>query len=699
MKTSSLSIHLEGLLQKWRDARRPQEAKMVDWYSDYMRISRDDDTRGTGAARSKQAKGIFIGSTRNKVRAARAKLVDSMFGANKFPFDTEPTNEKLKDFADAFETIIEQQLTDMKAEKLLRNGVDEIAIYGTGFIFGPFTDIKSRKEANPVQDPYTGVTRIETVDKSYPIPRFDLAQTIEVYPDPAATEEQKGAGIFWCSLSSVEEVKAWRRDPAYSNIDDALSIRGGQGQTEGREYLEQARANLEFWYDKDSGRIRVARFFGLVPSSMLAEVNPGEEQGSDIDVVAESDEDVPVMAIVVGGVCVRCEPMAWDGRPVSRCVYEEASHEMWGVGVAENNAQTQKITNAAVRLFLEGKGHALLPQRSVDASKFLPSEDFKISPGKVYKFKPGLSPDDRNTAIMYHQTPDVTDGWRDVISMAESFSDDDTAITKYTQGTDSNNLNKTAHGISMIMGASALPLKEVLQNIDSMWVEWMVGEIIKWDLEFLEVEHVQMMHGDDIAAKWQRIKEYGKSHFMKWKATGAATFMAKEVLLNKLMGFINMVGANPPFQALVDMRELLEQAWDLTQIGRESPILKDEDLTPDKLPPQVQEMIAKLQEAAQQGEQAMQAIEQIRQQAMQEINDRDHEIQQLQLQLADKSQQNEIKAIDAETARIEVVGDQQQQQVDTLAQLEMAEMSMGMNDQETKQETQQEAPFGPEDQS
>lgn len=672
MNISPISTHLEALLVSWRDARREQERKMVDWYSDYMRIARDDDTKGAGAPKSRQAKGIFIGSTRNKIRAARAKLVDSMFGANKFPFDTEPANEELKEYADTFEVILEQQLEDMRAEKLLRNGVDEIAIYGTGFIFGPFTEQKTKKEAQQSYDPALGMSRLKTVEYSYPCPRFDLAQSIEVYPDPAATDEQKGTGVFWCSLQPIEEVKAWRRDPAYSNIDEALMIRSTDaGQIEGREYLEQARRNLEFWYDRASGRIRVARFFGVIPAPMLREMKG--EQAEVEAVVPELEDDVPVMAIVVGGVCVRCEPMPWDKRPVARCVYEEVPHEMWGVGVAENNAPTQKITNAAVRLFLEGKGHALLPQRSIDRSKFLPSEDFRVFPGKTYQFKAGLTPDERNSAIMFHQTPDVTDGWERVIAMAEQFSDDDTGITKYTQGTDASHLNKTATGVSMIMGASALPLKEVLQNVDEMWVERMITDLIEWDLEFLEVEHVQRLHGDEIAQIWQQIKQYGQSHFMKWKATGAATFMAKEVLLNKLMGFINMVGATPPFQALVDMRELLEQAWDLTQIGRESPILKDEDLTLDKLPPQVQQMIQQLQEAAAMGEQAMQQIEQIKQEAFAAIEDRQQTINKLELALADKSQENQIKGFEAETNRLEAEGAIENQQLQTLAQVEMNE--------------------------
>jgi hypothetical protein len=226
---------------------------------------------------------------------------------------------------------------------------------------------------------------------------------------------------------------------------------------------------------------------------------------------------------------------------VRRCVYEDVEHEMWGVGIPENNDPHQRVTNAAFRLFIEGKSFALLPICSVDRSKFEVTEDFKLFPGKRYMFKPGLTADERKEAIIWHTIPDVTQGWENVIAMSEKFSDDDTAITKYTQGDDADHLNKTAHGISMIMNAASLPLKEVLDNVDEMWIEEMVESLIDWNLEHLEPETVRVLLGDQHAMIWAQIKEYGKTNFMEWFATGSQTFVAKEILMNKLQGFLQIV--------------------------------------------------------------------------------------------------------------------------------------------------------------
>src|SRR5690349_21285795 len=107
---SGLASLLESRLVEWDKARAPQKLKMLECYQDVMRIPRDDDTAGTGAARAKKAKPLFIGSTRNKVRASRAKINDALFGNGEMPFDTTPTDEKLKRYADVMEDIITDQM-------------------------------------------------------------------------------------------------------------------------------------------------------------------------------------------------------------------------------------------------------------------------------------------------------------------------------------------------------------------------------------------------------------------------------------------------------------------------------------------------------------------------------------------------------------------------------------------------------------
>jgi hypothetical protein len=288
---------------------------------------------------------------------------------------------------------------------------------------------------------------------------------------------------------------------------------------------------------------------------------------------------------------------------------------------------------------MEGKGMALLGTASVDRSKFMPTEDFRKFPGKIYQFKPNLSPEEKQAAIIHHVEPDVTGGWMDMIAASSQFSDDDTGITKYTQGDDASHLNKTATGISMIMSASSLPIKEVIQNIDEMWIEEIVERTIEWNLKYLDVETVRKIHGDEIAQVWQQIKEFGKTSFMDWQATGTSSFMQKEILTNKIRAFADFALSNPATAPLVDARELLNQTWDVMEIGRESPILKAEGQ--EELPPQVQAQMQAMQEQLEQMAAA--------------LKNAHAEVQELESGATMKDREVGVKEFDAETKRIQAL--------------------------------------------
>jgi len=606
--TSSLGQLLEQRLVAWENARKPQELKLLECYQDVLRIPRDDDTTSTGAARSRKAKGLFIGSTRNKVRAARAKITDALFGSGNMPFDTTPTDEKLAPFADVMEKIITEQMERGKFKELLKTGVNTLATYGTGFIFGPFVRKETITETMEREDGVLAEQKYE-----FDLPYFELGNTLDVYPDAEAREVESALGVFWATMESPTTVAAWKADKAYKNIDAALAGPGDRGNETGSERAAQFRGNVEYWFKND--RIKVARFFGKIPASALKDWagNDGEIAS---DAAERQDGDmVDAIVIMAGGVVVKVVENPYNGKnPTHRCLYEAVEHEMWGVGVAENNAPHQKVTNAAFRLFMEGKGMALLGTAAVDRSAFMPTEDFRKYPGKVYLLKPGLSPEQKQAAIQFQVEPDITGGWLDVIRISEQFSDDDTGITKYTQGDDSRNLNKTASGISMIMSASSLPMKEVIQNIDAMWIEPIVECYIDWNLKYLTPETVQKIHGDDAAQLWAKIKQFGKSSFMDWQATGTASFMQKEVLTNKIRAFSEFALGNPVTAPLIDAKELLRQTWDVMEIGKESPILEDED-GQESLPEPVKQRMMQVAEQMEQMGQELQKTQQAVQQA------------------------------------------------------------------------------------
>lgn len=688
-ETAELAQLLESRLVDWERARQNQEQKMLECYQDVMKISRDGDSKDSAIAKSRKAANIFIGSTRNKVRSSRAKINDALFGNGKQPFDTEPSEEALRDFSDVMEDIITEQLERMDFRSMMKAGVNTLCTYGTGFIFGPFV----RKECltETTADNSLGYTQIKEEKYEFDFPYFDLGNTLDCYPDPEARVLKDGLGIFLVTMESKHTIKAWKSDKSYSLIDEALQGGADRLNESGSEKAATMRANVEYWHKND--RVKVARFFGKVPESVLSNT---DDESKETDI--ESEEMVDVIAIMAGGVIVKISRSPYNKTPSFRCVYEDVPHEIWGVGVAENNIPYQKITNAAFRLFVEGKGMALLGTKSVDRSMFMPTENFIKSPGKVYQFKPGLSPEERKSAIIDHIDTDVTNGWIDVIRMSEGFSDDDTGITKYTQGDDSQNLNKTAAGISMIMSASSLPLKEVIQNIDERWIEPVIEALIEWNIKYLELDTVMKIHGEKHAQAWQQIQQFGKTSFMNWQATGTSSFMQKEVLTSKLNAFSAFAMSNPFTASKIDVTELLEQTWGAMEIGKESPILKAEDGQPE-LPPEVQQHIDQsdmlIQQLQQELQQSQQEIAQREQQMA--LDAKDMQLQMEQLNAAKKElslmEQLAIQKVDSASAQLDYdsqareakINEQAASKMETIAKTETAMLQNMLAKAEQKQ--------------
>jgi hypothetical protein len=236
---------------------------------------------------------------------------------------------------------------------------------------------------------------------------------------------------------------------------------------------------------------------------------------------------VDAIVIMAGGVVVKVDEPYGSKNPAKRCVYEAVEHEMWGVGVAENNAPHQKVTNAAFRLFMEGKGMALLGTASVDRSKFLPTEDFKKFPGKVYQFKPGLSPGGAQGS--HHPPPgDGHHGRLDgrdphVRAVQRRRHRDHQVHAGRRLEQPEQDCLRHLHDHVGLLAADQGGDPEHRRDVDRAGVE----HLIEWDLKYLEVETVQKIHGDKIAQLWAQIKQFGKTSFMDWQATGTSLLHAK----------------------------------------------------------------------------------------------------------------------------------------------------------------------------
>lgn len=117
-------------------------------------------------------------------------------------------------------------------------------------------------------------------------------------------------------------------------------------------------------------------------------------------------------------------------------------------GFSEMIAQIQHLKTALLRLLVYNITLANNPQAAVDMTKFQDIDD--LLEGRQYWRING----DPHNAVLPIPSSQVSPLTMPFMEYLEGQKENKTGITRYNQGADANSLNKTATGVSMIMGAA-----------------------------------------------------------------------------------------------------------------------------------------------------------------------------------------------------------------------------------------------------
>lgn len=94
-------------------------------------------------------------------------------------------------------------------------------------------------------------------------------------------------------------------------------------------------------------------------------------------------------------------------------------------------------------------------------------------------------------------------------------------MPSYTHGQQTSSMNKTATGMSMLMGAANVALKSTIKNIDDFLLEPLITALFHWNMEY---GTNQKSKGD-----------------LKIFARGSAALVQKEVQSQRLLQFLSLV--------------------------------------------------------------------------------------------------------------------------------------------------------------
>ena len=228
--------------------------------------------------------------------------------------------------------------------------------------------------------------------------------------------------------------------------------------------------------------------------------------------------------------------------------YERNPYSFFGIGVAENMDDSQKIMNGHARMAIDNLALSGSLVFDVDETSLVGGQSMEIYPGKVFRRQAGMP----GTAINGLKFPNTSNENMMMFDRFRQLADEQTGIPSYSHGqTGVQSMTRTASGMSMLLGAASLNIKTVIKNLDDFLLKPLGEAYFQWNMQFLE-------------------GKLGIEGDLEVKATGTNSLMQKEVRSQRLTTFLQTV-QNPAVAPFVKINKLIsELAYSL-------------DLDPDEL--------------------------------------------------------------------------------------------------------------------
>jgi hypothetical protein len=357
----------------WRDHR---DVNYLDKWEEYERLFRGiwdalDKTRESERSR------LVTPALQQAIESKQAEISEAVFGRGEFfdivddRNDQDPTDVAL---------VRKQMHEDFKTSRI-KKSLDDIILlgelYGTGI--GEIL-VKEKTVMSPATQaiPGTEMAAIGVQEtKQFMIDLYPVnPRNFLIEPNARTVEDSLGVAIEeYVSYHSVVRSMAdgtYRKvniTPSYSNME-----------------LEPVQ---EVTHEQDD-RIRVTRYYGLVPREYLENVD--KEEGTEVvDLFPEGskgeDYQDMVEAIVVIAddqwlLKAEASPYMMKDRPIVAYQADSMPGRFWGRGTAEKGYNMQKAIDAQIRSHLDSLALTTSPMMAMDATRLPRGAKYEVRPGK-----------------------------------------------------------------------------------------------------------------------------------------------------------------------------------------------------------------------------------------------------------------------------------------------------------------------------
>lgn len=597
------------LIQEFVKAESDRKLTELRWLKDLRQFKGlyepQDEAKMAGRSR------VFVRKTRVKIKTVNARVADLLFPAgNEKNWSVEPTpvptlsdqqkqivQATLDQMSQAGQPIdeltiqkvimdvakkaatkmgdtINDQLTEARYRQVCLQAMHSCHLYGTGIVKGPTVERRARTKF--VQENGKWAPK----EEYYYAPSVSFVPLWDFYPDMTATELGQCRFVYQRHLMTAQDLAELAERPAFQT--GAEEIKNYiKGHPLGQVITRLPDSELRSIGNRLGTEVRIGQYeilerWGYLRGDQLIQI------GVEVPQDRLHEAFFSVVWMLPNGVTIMASLRPIDGVlwPYHLYHFDKDESSLFAEGLASIMRDDQEMINSATRMLLDNGALASGPMFEVSPGLLSKYENLTdISAWKVW-LRNGQNPGQR--AVVPVSIDGRLADLQGIKAMFENNADETTAIPRYMSGENaSQGAAGTASGMSMLMGAANIVIKDLVANWDEGITRPFVEAMYRWNMRFSPDPEIK---GD-----------------YSVMARGTSSLVAKEIRARQLNEFAAMT-ANPldaPYIKRDVLNRLRAEANELTNV-----VKTEEEV--------------KIEQAAQQNDQALQMQQQLMQAQLQE---------------------------------------------------------------------------------
>ena len=362
---------IQGHLMDWRDSR---DENYLERWKEYERLWRGEWDSGDRLRESERSR-LVSPVLQEAIENHASEIEEGVFGNGDdlFSIDDDLMDKDSKD-VDYMQQYMKQCFKQTGLRKAVGDAILLSSIYGTGIGEVVVNREKVLKPATQVMGDLDSVA-IGTKEKEKITVTLNPISPQNFLIDPNATTVDDAMGCAIEEFVSAHHVA--------KNIEDGVYLEADLGGSAPDE------ADLdESWIDEDydQDKVKIVRYYGLVPEKLIDNPENGESYEGTGDILEEYGNLVEGI-VVIGNddVLLKAErsPYMMKDRPIVAYQDDTVPKRFWGRGVAEKGYNMQKAIDAQLRAHLDSLALTTAPMMGMDATRLPRGAKFEVRPGKT----------------------------------------------------------------------------------------------------------------------------------------------------------------------------------------------------------------------------------------------------------------------------------------------------------------------------